>query len=312
MELSEEWQAIEHAIGARPKVMGKDIAEIRANVAKTKATRPPVSPSESLVIADIQLENCSVRTYKPKAFKDRLPLGIFVHGGGYCLGDLDTEEVTARVLADNGPMILVSVGYRLAPENVWPTSLNDCVASTHWAINHYASSPEVDVSKLFISGGSAGGQLALALSIKLIEQGHKLCGLLVLCPISVGPSAVPPALKHKYLALEENSDAPLVDANLYRLFMKANGHDDNDPYFSTLLNPNLKELPSVYLVTCGADVLRDDGYLLEEKLQSYGVQVKHDKYPRYPHYFWAVPNLKENDRFYSNLITGVKFLLSER
>jgi len=206
----------------------------------------------------------------------------------------------------------VSIGYRLAPENVWPTSLNDCITAVHWAIKYYASSSDVDVSKLFISGGSAGGQLALALSIKLIEQGLELCGLLVLCPISVGPSAVPSVLKHKYLALEENSDAPLVDANLYRLFMKANGHDDNDPYFSTLLNPKLRDLPSTYLVTCGADVLRDDGYLLAEKLKSYGIRVKHDKYPGYPHYFWTVPNLKENDRFYSNLIEGVHFLLLER
>ena len=87
------------------------------------------------------------------------------------------------------------------------------------AIKHYASSADVDVSKLFISGGSAGGQLALALSIKLIEQGFELCGLVVLCPISVGPSAVPSALKHKYLALEENSDGPLVDASLYMRFI---------------------------------------------------------------------------------------------
>ena len=102
MELSEEWNAFEAALGMRPKVVGKDIAEIRTNVAKTRATRPPIPASDSLVIsenqtlhdctsnaiivltlltrrsrpADVKLQNFPVRTYKPKAFAGRLPLGI--------------------------------------------------------------------------------------------------------------------------------------------------------------------------------------------------------------------------------------------
>ena len=51
---------------------------------------------------------------------------------------------------------------------------------------------------------------------------------------------------------------------------EANGHDDKDPYFSVLLNPTLQKFPNTYIATCGADVLRDDGYLLADALRSYG------------------------------------------
>ena len=268
--LSDEWNAFEAILGIRPKFGGKDIPEIRENVAKARAGAPPIGPSSSLNIREEQLDGFRVRVYEPNGSTERTPVAVFTHGGGYCIGDLDSEEEIVRFMADSVPMTFVSVEYRLAPESPWPASLNDSVAAAKWVVQRYKDSEKVDISKLLITGGSAGAQLALATTLKLIEQGISVHGVVALAPISIGESAVPSHLKESYTSMEENADAPLVDRVVLRQFMEANGHDDKDPYFSVLLSPTLQRFPKTYIVTCGADVLRDDGFLLAEQLRSHG------------------------------------------
>lgn len=133
LQLSDEWKAFEAAIGMRPKFGGKDIAEIRENVVKARAGVPPVPSSTTLDIYDETLGDFQVRVYKHKSHVgEKLPLALFIHGGGFCIGDLDSEEEMVRFMAENAPATFVSVDYSLAPESPWPQSLNDCVAAAHW------------------------------------------------------------------------------------------------------------------------------------------------------------------------------------
>ncbi|MCJ1302216.1 hypothetical protein MMC08_005019 [Hypocenomyce scalaris] len=299
LELAEEWLAFEAAIGMRPKVEGKDIPELRENVRKS---RMPLADSETLKI----------------------------NGGGFCFGDLDIEEGKAaqlvvlimasfaelkgpgniRFIAEAAPMVVVSVDYRLAPEHKWPTSRDDCITATKWALEHFTHDSNVDTSKLIICGGSAGGQLALATTSKLIGQGIPVHGVVALVPIAIGENAVPDHLKGKYISMKENADAPLIDYHLMSYLLNHNGHDDHDPEFSLLLSPSLQNFPSTYIVTCGADCLRDDGFLLADEMRKYGISVRHDNYPGYPHYFWGVPVLKASQTFRDNLSKGLHFVIS--
>ncbi|EXJ87482.1 hypothetical protein A1O3_04442 [Capronia epimyces CBS 606.96] len=322
LELAEEWQAFEAMLGTRPKIAGKDIPDIRANIEKTRAGVPPPGPSEN----DEQLEQFPVRIYTPKEAGKVTHLAVFflsvlpliddqglpfcADGGGFCVGDLDGEDAFVRFIADQASLTVVSVGYRLAPEYPWPASRDDCIAATRWALDKFATSESIDTSKFVLCGTSAGGQLALSTAAALIQSGLRPHGIVALAPLTVGESAVPPELKPRYQSMTENADGPVVDKTLIDQFMRANGHDDADPSFSVLLSPVLSEFPKTYIVTCGADTLRDDGRLLQSELAKHGVPVQHDDYPGYPHVFWAMPGLKETAKFQANLVTGFKFVLS--
>jgi len=144
----------------------------------------------------------------------------------------------------------------------------------------------------------------------LIELGVPVLGVAALVPVTIGEGAVPAQLKSKYRSMEENAQGPLVDYKLIRQLFEANGHHDDDPSFSVLLSLTIAKMPPTYIVTCGADVLRDDGLLLVNELRQNGIEVKHDHYPGYPHYFWATPGLMMNIKFRDNVISGIRFLLS--
>jgi len=312
LELAEEWQKFEAMIGMRPKVFGKDIPEIRANVAKQRMGRPLPDPNSSttLTIHDEKVDDFSARIYEPKESTQPTPLAMFFHGGGFCVGDLDGEDELVRFMADSIPMTMVSVDYRLAPESPWPASLDDCVAAARWSLDRYKNSDKVDASRLLLTGTSAGAQLALATAAKLVEADISVAGVVALAPLAVGEKAVPSHLKSKYVSMTENADGPVVDYTLLRQFMDANGHDDADPSFSVILSPTLAKFPPTYIATCGADTLRDDGVLLEEELERHKRAVKRDHYHGYPHVFWAMPGLKITEKFQANLIAGIKWELS--
>ena len=91
----------------------------------------------------------------------KVPLVLFFHGGGWILGGLDPSEETLRMLCDLSGAVIVSVDYRLAPEHIFPSGLEDCYISAVWAANN-ASALGCDPRKLVVSGESAGGNLATA------------------------------------------------------------------------------------------------------------------------------------------------------
>ena len=87
------------------------------------------------------------------------------------------------------------------------------------ALEHFAHDSNVDTSKLILCGGSAGGQLALATTSKLIDQGIPVHGVVALVPIAIGENAVPDHLKGNYVSMKENADAPLIDYHLMRYLL---------------------------------------------------------------------------------------------
>ena len=114
----------------------------------------------------------NVRIYKQEKIKSKAPALIFIHGGGFFGGSIDNVEHICRAYADKSGYTIFSVDYKLAPENPYPTGLLDCYRTVKW-VHDNAEALNIDNTKIFISGDSAGGNLSLTTSILDITLGTK-------------------------------------------------------------------------------------------------------------------------------------------
>ncbi len=119
--------------------------------------------------------------YKPSFNTSSLPLALYMHGGGFVIGDCEDVDYIARKLCHSNQMVVASVGYRLAPEVVFPGQLTDCEQVLDYLISQHAEF-NIDVSRLYIAGDSAGGNLAAALCHRIHLHQFKIKGLIMLAP----------------------------------------------------------------------------------------------------------------------------------
>jgi versiconal hemiacetal acetate esterase len=112
--------------------------------------------------------------------------------------------------------------------------------------------------------------------------------------------------------MDENVGVPVIDKESMDFFFTAAGADPKDPNIFVALNTeNHKNFPPTYIATCEADLLRDDGKVMEECLKKAGVPVKSDHYEGLPHYFWIFPGVTEGQQFVGNLIGGCKWVVGQ-
>ena len=105
----------------------------------------------------------SLRVYRPRA-DGPLPVLLYFFGGGWVVGSLDTSDSICRALATMVPCVVVSVGYRLAPEDPFPAAVDDCYAAVKWVAEH-ASEFGGDGDRMAVAGDSSGGNLAAAMTL---------------------------------------------------------------------------------------------------------------------------------------------------
>ncbi|KAI1275972.1 alpha/beta-hydrolase [Xylaria sp. FL0933] len=319
MHLNAEWLAYEEKLGFRPMISGTH-AEIRKSYNELseaiKAKLPP--PDAELQVFDWKFsKDVSVRLYKPKEARSgqALPLGVYVHGGGLVAGSVGAsfEDFNCRHIAQNTPCILVSVDFRLAPEHLAPAQIDDVLNAYVWA---YEICEQLGgrKDKCFLIGASIGGGLALAAAFKLIERGMKstLAGIVALAPITMHPEYVPDEFKADFVAYTENAEGPLISRAAMYNFNAQNGCDalKDDPYVFPALHAGMAELPPVYISTCGADPLRDDGTVVYLKLKKLGVKTMLKNYDGLPHFFWIFPEIKSGDSFRDDSVNGVRYVLA--
>lgn len=146
-----------------------------------------------------------VRIYTPEGYKGGKPAGVYFHGGGWAMGDLDGDDAFCRSISKLGGVVLVSVEYGLAPQNKHPGLINDCYKGLQWTLKNAEQIGGVQ-GKIFTAGVSAGGQLALGLALKAIDEGlgDSIVGVVAEVPATVNPKAVPEELKSKYTSYEEH------------------------------------------------------------------------------------------------------------
>ena len=222
------------------------------------------------------------RIYTPKTGTAPFPVIVYYHGGGWVIADLDTYNASAQGLAEQVGAVVVSVAYRLAPENKFPAQHNDAFAAYQWVLNN-AASIKGDPKRVAVAGESAGGNLAANVSImardkKVALPKHQL----LVYPIA--NNDMNDASYTKY-ATAKPLDKPMM-AYFVKQTLPANV-PSSDPRIS-LVNANLKGLPGTTLIAAELDPLQTEGKLLADKLQAAGVKVNYKRYDGVTHEFFGM------------------------
>ena len=234
---------------------------------------------------DIECEagRIPVRIYDPVEREKQLPCLIFIHGGGWVVGDLDTNERTMRLLALKSGIRVLSVDYPLAPENKFPTGLDACVAVTRW-IRENAPQWGIDPTQLAIGGDSAGGNLALATALDLRNAGENWLKLGLMIYPALSPNT--DTESHRDFGQGEYGLGTDAMHFFWREYL-ADETQMSDPRANPLL-ADMHSLPPMYIVTGGLDALTDDSRSLDQKLKESGIEVDHQHYPGMIHGFFSM------------------------
>jgi acetyl esterase len=195
------------------------------------------------------------------------PLLLFLHGGGFVVGDLDTHDQTCRLLCRYGGMHVLAVDYRLAPEHPFPAAVLDAEAALRWTLAH-AEELDANPDRVAIGGDSAGANLAAVISARLAhDDGPRPAAQLLIYP--------PVDRYTDYASLELFGDGFFLTRAEIDWFQQCySAHADRtDPMLSPLNAPDLSGLPPAILVTAGFDPLRDEGETFAAALRVAGTEV---------------------------------------
>ena len=227
-----------------------------------------------------------VRVYTPSKDKN-LPLIIYCHGGSWVTGDIDDYDNICRKLSKKTRSIVVSVNYRLAPENPFPSGLNDVYNVLLWA-NENARSINGNPSKICLVGDSAGGNLTAAVSqMARVKSGPNITSMVL-----IYPSTNIYALNTKsWSNFGKNYNYTKETAEKFITLYAPNLEDRKSAYASPLLSDNFSKLPDTLIITAEIDPLRDEGEAYGSKLKNAGVSVISTRYKGVTHGFLSMDNI---------------------
>jgi acetyl esterase len=261
---------------------GVEVARSRLAQLKVPAELLPDLRIEERTIGHGELNDIPVRIYWPPDADTPFPVVVFYHGGGFALGDLDTHDPVARAHAVGAEAIVVSVGYRLAPEHPFPAGVSDCWAALQW-VDEHAAELGGDPNRIAVAGDSAGGNLAAVMAhLARDNGGPALTFQLLWYPVVTADLSLP--------SFTENAFAPILDRDVIDAFLMwyLPDLDITDPTSLpiTLAPANaadLSGLPPAYIGTAEHDPLRDDGARYAELLNAAGVPAELSNEPTLVH-----------------------------
>ncbi len=269
------------ASAGAPKMTDLPAAEARANTevgfAGFNAGAPEIGSIIDRTIPG-PVGEILVKVFTPKG-TGPFPLLVYLHGGGWVIMSPATHSKLCAELAEGAGVVVVSPHYRLAPEDLPPAQLDDCVATVNWAVKH-AAELNADGSRFAIGGDSAGANLAAAACLRLRDE--------------CGPQAKLQVLFYGAYALDPNTESSLRNADAQILPREtmvwfidhylSGGADVKDPYIAPI-NGDLHGLPPALLMVGTLDVLLDDSKAYAAKLKAAGVPATLTIYQDMPHVF---------------------------
>lgn len=214
------------------------------------------------------------RLYRPDV-EGATPTVVYLHGGGFVIGDLDTHDQTCRRLCPGAEVTVLSVDYRLAPEEPFPAAPLDALAATEWAAAHLDDLGGNEV--LALAGDSAGGNLAAVVAQRL---GDIVSAQLLIYPATDGVG--------EYASRAENAEGYFLTLKMLDWFSAHYVGEDPDLDDVSLLAPlhgDLAEVAPALVVTAEFDPLRDEGEAYAEALRTAGVHVDSVRYDGLVHGF---------------------------
>ncbi|MFT4822219.1 MAG: acetyl esterase [Halioglobus sp.] len=221
----------------------------------------------------------AIRVYSPQDKAEIVPALLYIHGGGFVIGSLDTEHGSALALCRDLGIVVVSVGYRKAPETPFPGPLEDCYAALVWTSEN-AAKLGIDLDRLGIFGQSAGGGLSAATALLSRDRkGPKLCFQYLGIP-EVDDRLETPSMKKFIDTPLWNRPAAELSWDYYLGDAFARGSKDVPYLAAPARAEDLSNLPPAHVTTMEFDPLRDEGVLYALKLMQAGVSVELHSYPK--------------------------------
>lgn len=245
---------------------------------------PPAEDRLSLhAVEDTTADGVPVRVYTPVA-KPTSGVVVYLHGGAFFLGSLETHDHVARSLAQATGLTVVAADYRRAPEAAFPAGLEDCYAVVRWSAREIAQPGET----VALAGDSSGGNFVAAVTAMAHDDGWDRITHQVLYYPSLDLDFEAALSSGRYPSLRENAvgygleTAGLVPFNAFYL---DSGADPADPRVSPVKREDLSGLPPALVVTAEHDPLRDEGERYAERLRAAGVPTTLSRYAGAGHGF---------------------------
>lgn len=259
------------------------------NAAATAAMSPALIPaSEVDDNLDVEGRSIPVRVLRPTG-DGPMPTVVYFHGGGWTVGDIDTHLGHARRICTQLGAVVVSVGYRLAPEHRFPAAFDDAVAATAYVGEHldvYGGSDH-----LVVAGDSAGGQLATSVAIARRDAGLPLGAQLLLYPVTdVAGRYVDPTINSHYMSRRTSQHG--YGLTIEGMVAYANLYVDADSAADWRVSPirctDLAGVAPAAIHTATLDVLRTEGNFYGDALRKAGVRVISREFPTLNHSYFGL------------------------
>ena len=255
----------------KPAPAGQTLEQARAAWAAYSAALSQPHPANmqvhdrTIASGDIDVP---VRIYRPEGPDGLRPCIIYMHGGGFMKGDLDSSDTNAWGYAQETGACVVSVDYRLAPEHPHPAALDDCFGVLCWLAAE-GGAMGIDTARIAVAGDSAGGSLAAALSLAARDRkGPSIVAQLLIFPCTGTDLRSPSYVEH--------ANAPGLTTSGMEQYYKdylAGCEDMDDPYARPDRATDFSNLPPAFVHPAEFDPLRDDGRVYASKIALAGGDV---------------------------------------
>ena len=232
-------------------------------------------------VVDLQLPAADGTTLRARLYSDSdspVPVLLYLHGGGFVIGSLDTHDSLCRQLALRSGAAVLALDYRLAPEHRFPTAVDDAWAALQWLRAH-ATALGLDGTRLAVGGDSAGGTLAAVCALKARDHGLPLALQLLITP---GTSAHGDTASRRLYANGFLLDAATIDWFFDHYIDR---HHRADWRFAPLNHDALEGVAPACVILAECDPLADEGIAYADRLRAAGVPVALELYRGLTHDF---------------------------
>jgi len=232
-------------------------------------------------VHDHEIAGVGCRTYANDGAAGTL---LFLHGGGFVIGDLETHDQVCRQLAVESGATVIAVDYRCAPEHPFPAAVDDC-----WAVfEALATESAANGTKIAVTGDSAGGNLAAVLAIMARDANLDLAAQLLVYPAVDVEDQSP--------SMAENGEGYVLTAETMAWFMAQYAADPQDWRASPLHAHSFDKLAPALVITAQYDPLRDQGVLYADALKDAGNDVTLTNYDGMVHLFFQLGPLCDSGK----------------
>ncbi|KZT65562.1 hypothetical protein DAEQUDRAFT_746971 [Daedalea quercina L-15889] len=246
-------------------------------------------PPEVGKVEDIKLSNFDIRVFTPEGTppEEGWPVFIYLHGGGWVLGNINTNNSFSATVCKRASCLVVSVNYRLAPEDPYPAAVEDSVEVLNWVYHGGKARLNANVSKIAVGGSSSGGNLAAVLAHKAVQVQPPipLIFQLLIVPV-VDNTASSSGVPFRSWAENKNTVQLTPARMLWFRDQYLPNHADRAAWQSSPIfapDESFRKLPRACVMVMGLDILRDEALAYADKMERAGVDTEVMFYENAPH-----------------------------